>query len=129
MYDVHVLRTEAQYIHTRMTNKSTQETFCVTFVYAYNLAAERVELWEQLKQLALVTHEPWVVMGDCYCVLTDQDRIGGNPVTVHEVLDFQDCIECCEWEPMRWTGWQREVHGNSMYRIIQKRKFLKAEKT
>lgn len=39
MYDVHVLRTEAQYIHTRMRNKSTQETFCVTFVYAYNLAA------------------------------------------------------------------------------------------
>lgn len=42
MYDVHVLRTEAQYIHTRMTNKSTQDTFSVTFVYAYNLAAERV---------------------------------------------------------------------------------------
>lgn len=44
------------------------------------------EWWEQ--QLALVTHEPWVVMGDLNCVLTDQDRIGGNPVTVHEVLDF-----------------------------------------
>lgn len=40
---------------------------------------------------------PWLIFGDFNLVLKMDDRIGVNPITMGEVVDFQDCVNTCEW--------------------------------
>nr|XP_009595375.1 uncharacterized protein LOC104091687 [Nicotiana tomentosiformis] len=39
------------------------------------------------------SQDPWLTIGDFNAVLNMEDRIGGNPVTKRDVLDFQHCVE------------------------------------
>ncbi|KAF3679705.1 hypothetical protein FXO38_02651 [Capsicum annuum] len=65
----------------------------VTFVYGFNTAIERKSLWSNLKPLANQNTNPWIILGDFNAVLTQNDRINGDPVTPQETLDFQNCID------------------------------------
>lgn len=72
-----------------------QITFMVTFVYAHNLRYERRALWEYVHQISLGCQLLWILMGDFNTVLQQENRIGGNEVTLSEVVDFQKCIDKC----------------------------------
>jgi len=36
-------------------------------------------------------HTPWIIIGDFNHLLNIEDRIGGQPVTLNDVEDFQRC--------------------------------------
>ncbi|KAM3307536.1 hypothetical protein P3S67_009279 [Capsicum chacoense] len=72
-----------------------QLEFDVTFVYAFNLREERVELWDYLRKMHQICSKAWMVLGDFNVVLHKEDRMGGNAVTLAEVHDFQCCVEDC----------------------------------
>ncbi|XP_070033019.1 uncharacterized protein [Nicotiana tomentosiformis] len=38
---------------------------------------------------------PWLFMGDFNSILNMEDRIGGSPVTMPEIRDFQQCVTTC----------------------------------
>lgn len=38
---------------------------------------------------------PWRIMGNFNLVLDVEDRLGGNPVCMAEIIDFWACIEGC----------------------------------
>ncbi|XP_019233350.1 PREDICTED: uncharacterized protein LOC109213958 [Nicotiana attenuata] len=56
---------------------------------------ERRGLWEYLESQRVVCNSPWMVVGDFNSVLHMEDRIGGNPVSMPEVVDFITCVENC----------------------------------
>ncbi|XP_070018230.1 uncharacterized protein [Nicotiana sylvestris] len=60
-------------------------------VYAFNDAALRRKLWEDIKEIHEHMDEPWAVMGDFNCVLHKEERIG-SPVTMAEIRDFKQCV-------------------------------------
>ncbi|XP_070033084.1 uncharacterized protein [Nicotiana tomentosiformis] len=70
--------------------------FLLSMVYAYNSRAERKSLWSYLANISRGCHLPWLVVGDFNSVLRIDDRIGGNPITVGEIMDFHECVEECE---------------------------------
>lgn len=41
-------------------------------------------------------HKPWIIMGDFNSILNMEDRVGGSPVSVSEVVNFQIYLEICE---------------------------------
>lgn len=41
-------------------------------------------------------NQPWLILGDFNSVLQADNRIGGVPVSMGEVMQFQDCIDTCE---------------------------------
>ncbi|XP_010463164.1 PREDICTED: uncharacterized protein LOC104743817 [Camelina sativa] len=69
--------------------------FFVSFVYAYNLAEERKELWEDLKShfdSPLFTNQPWVIVGDFNEILdgAEHSTYDDNPFVTSGMRDFQD---------------------------------------
>lgn len=71
-------------------------TFLLTYIYAENEAKQRTTLWNSLRDLANGCNIPWVVMGDFNCVLSSKDKVGGNPISLNNSLDFKHCINDCE---------------------------------
>lgn len=47
---------------------------------------------------------PWVIIGDFNAVLNIDDRVGGNPVSLAEVVDFQECVKVCGWIELPHQG-------------------------
>ncbi|XP_019251316.1 PREDICTED: uncharacterized protein LOC109230251 [Nicotiana attenuata] len=92
-YKLRVLNENAQAVTCAVTFVPLQLEFLATFVYAYNSREERSELWEYLCQTAGMGHKPWITMGDFNSVLHEEDRQGGNPITLNEVIDFQSCLD------------------------------------
>ncbi|KAK6777358.1 hypothetical protein RDI58_024075 [Solanum bulbocastanum] len=39
--------------------------------------------------------KPWLVLGDFTVILHAEDRIGDNPISLTDVVDFATCIDDC----------------------------------
>ncbi|KAG5621778.1 hypothetical protein H5410_006996 [Solanum commersonii] len=52
----------------------------ISYVYAFNSREERKELWESL------------LIQNFNSILKADDRIGGNPVSWSEIVDFNECV-------------------------------------
>ncbi|KAF3653114.1 hypothetical protein FXO38_15790 [Capsicum annuum] len=50
-------------------------------------------LWDQLRTLANNCLELWLLLGDFSAILSHGDRARGDPVTPHETVDFQNCVD------------------------------------
>lgn len=46
----------------------------------------------------------WTIFGDFKVVLQSKDRLGGNPVTLVELTEFQKWLDVCVLEEMASTG-------------------------
>ncbi|XP_075083255.1 uncharacterized protein LOC142167005 [Nicotiana tabacum] len=89
----------------------------VTIVYAYNTKEERRGLRYYLEATKQGINEPWIIMGDFNSILNMDDRVGGNQVTVNEVVEFQQCVDACGIVKLppkgsKYTWCDR--HGSSM---------------
>lgn len=91
-YKLTVLSENAQAITCAAIFVPLQMELLATFVYPYNLREERRELWEYICHLSGMGHKPWIPIGDFNSMLHVEDRQGGNPVTLNEVIDFQSCL-------------------------------------
>lgn len=78
-WSVEVLVTSFQYIHMRVSWKN-QSNWLLTVVYASPNYALRQQLWEEISQLVELINEPWAVIGDFNCILSDRERKGGAVV-------------------------------------------------
>jgi len=94
----------------------------------FNLAQERLALWEDLQEIANHMSEAWCVLGDFNAILHSPDRIGGTEVNDLEIRDFADCMLNCELQEMRsmgayyswtnktiWTRIDRVFHNSYWY--------------
>ncbi|XP_074314393.1 uncharacterized protein LOC141649604 [Silene latifolia] len=93
-YNVDVLGSEAQVIHTKVTCLPTSEVWWMSMVYEFNRQTERIPLWNSLMNMKKHITGPWVVMGDFNNVLARNERIGSE-VSTAEVRDFQNCVDVC----------------------------------
>ncbi|KAL1199939.1 hypothetical protein V5N11_018346 [Cardamine amara subsp. amara] len=83
--------------------------FLCSFVYASNSAAERKELWRDIKSqhdLALFRGKPWIVMGD-YNETLDLDEHSNSdtsPQITSGMVDFQDVVWYCSLKDLKTHG-------------------------
>ncbi|XP_070045606.1 uncharacterized protein [Nicotiana tomentosiformis] len=56
---------------------------------------ERLELWDNLYYLALDMELPWMVGGDFNVILSEEEKIRGQPVYPPEYEDFAFCVNSC----------------------------------
>jgi len=64
-------------IHCESLNVNKLEKFFITYVYGFNLAQERLALWEDLQNRANSVTEAWCVLGYFNAILHPKDRMGG----------------------------------------------------
>lgn len=86
---------EPQLIHGKVLVPGNH-SFFLTCIYADNEAKVRTRLWNKLKDIAAIISGPWSIMGDFNCPLFSKDKIGGNPISLNNSIEFKDCINDCE---------------------------------
>lgn len=91
-YSVHLSVSALLYIEPQ----NGQVAFYGTFVYAFNDASSRKDLWRNLVQIH-VMQNAWVWMGDFNSVLNVEDRLGAH-LRATEFLDFKSCVDQCRME-------------------------------
>nr|XP_009789138.1 PREDICTED: uncharacterized protein LOC104236821 [Nicotiana sylvestris] len=121
-YQVKYISGTAQSITGLVTDVVLQKEFYITVVYAFNTREERRSLWQHLESMSGGIKQPWLVTGDFNSVLLADDRIGGNPVTMCEVVDFQECIDTCELMELPCGGsrytWNDKYGDNRVFSKI-----------
>ncbi|KAH0698625.1 hypothetical protein KY284_012840 [Solanum tuberosum] len=95
-YKVNTIDMTTQHITCEVFYIPLQLSFALTFVYAFNTREERRGLWSNLVTYHRGCQKAWIILGDFNLVLRAEDRIGGNPITWADVVDFHTCIEECE---------------------------------
>ena len=84
-------------------HKTTNVDFLLTIVYAKCTRSERQTLWRHLRHVN-PSSLPWLVGGDFNVVTSLDERLGGLPVQVSAMQDFNDCIDDCSLRPFTTTG-------------------------
>ncbi|KAH0757171.1 hypothetical protein KY290_020664 [Solanum tuberosum] len=78
--------------------------FFITSVYARCNALERLELWEDILQMAEEMEDPWLIGGDFNVILNKEEKLGDLAFTQSEAIDFAICINNCALEEIRSIG-------------------------
>lgn len=120
-FHVDVLWVTAQCIHLRVTSRSHKQVFDCSIIYAFNGAAERKQMWEDLKHIKNQVQGAWVVSGDFNSPLYPEDRIGSE-IQFAEIADFRECVDECDLADLHFTGskftWCNNQGGDS--RVVSK---------
>ncbi|XP_056698226.1 uncharacterized protein [Spinacia oleracea] len=113
-FTVNIVAASSQFVHCHVTPVSGRKPFYCTFVYAFNDAGMRQDLWRDL--LLLNTQEPWIVCGDFNCVMALDERIGA-PVRHRDIVDVSNCMHACGMEDIKCVGnlftWNNKQQGNN----------------
>ncbi|KAL0657477.1 hypothetical protein Bca4012_078062 [Brassica carinata] len=105
--DVHLVSTSAQIITLWVKYKESGDTFLCSFVYAFNKANERRELWREMEIIGRsVGQNPWIIQGDFNVALTSQEQSGSmnNGVDRNAIKDFQDVVLKCDMMDIAKVG-------------------------
>ncbi|XP_062114319.1 uncharacterized protein LOC133825382 [Humulus lupulus] len=103
MFQVDIRFCTSQLMHLAVRSNNGHEGFLVTFIYAFIDANGREILWRDLKILARDHKQPWVVLGDFNDILNADERVGKR-VQGGSSSSFQDCIEECQLEDVKYSG-------------------------
>lgn len=93
-----------QELTLKLANQNAGISLLVTLVYAKCRANERLALWDSLVDLSDSYQMPWIIGGDFNVIRTDEEKLGGLPVTFNEIQDFNHCINLCNMEEIQFKG-------------------------
>ncbi|XP_074327862.1 uncharacterized protein LOC141665780 [Apium graveolens] len=93
----------------------------VTFVYAFNDAIDRVQLWEYITSTCS-SPLPWTFLGNFNCITSLNKVLGGREHWIHGMQCFKDCLVNSGLEPMRTVGdtytcTNKRLHGPVFKRL------------
>ena len=120
VWKISLLSKSAQQISCLATFLEKQTTICVTFVYAFNTAAQRLSLWNELESISS-TQLPWCVAGDFNCVSHINEISGGREIWTSAMNDFNNCIVNAGLGTLRTSGDLFTWSNNCPARLIRKR--------
>ena len=99
-----IVQTTDQAIHCLTTCKSSAVTFYISFIYAFNTPVGRRPLWHNLHRFSYASQNPWILIGDFNNVLSSEERINGQPVSLYETREFKACCYDLGLSNMRSSG-------------------------
>ncbi|KAK4415298.1 hypothetical protein Salat_2637100 [Sesamum alatum] len=122
-----------QVIHYRITNKSSQLSFSISFTYGLYSIVNRRSMWEKLSELGQNLNSPWLILGDFNCVRSPEEKLGVTP-TWYELKDFTDCCLSLGLQDATSTGcfftWYSNNESNPVWckldRVLRNNEWLEA---
>ncbi|XP_048502910.1 uncharacterized protein LOC125498699 [Beta vulgaris subsp. vulgaris] len=114
-FQVDIRWMSAQAIHYFIKPTGTTTGFCSTFVYAFNNAGDREQLWKDLMLQADTMTEPSIIGGDFNCVLNKGERLGAL-VKDGEMEAFRRFVNNCGLDDIKSNGcyytWNNKQQGS-----------------
>lgn len=101
-FEVQLMLLDSQFIHLKVYNKATSREFFFTTIYATNVLANRLRLWDQLRELDVQT--AWLLGGYFNNIMRLDEREGGSTPQIQEYGPFSKFVEDCGLEDMRSKG-------------------------
>ncbi|XP_043697110.1 uncharacterized protein LOC122647868 [Telopea speciosissima] len=92
-YDVVLVQKSKQFVHAKVSIVGTSVFFFCTVFYALNSVVARKELWEDVGAIASAIINPWAVLGDFNVIRSNNEKIGGDPVRIEAMDDFNSFID------------------------------------
>ncbi|WMV59326.1 hypothetical protein MTR67_052711 [Solanum verrucosum] len=89
------------------------------------LALERLELWEDLENIADQSNNPWLVGGDFNTIVDESEKSGGLPVSQQEIVDFAHCISACSLNELKfvrscYTWWNGRIENDCIFKRLDR---------
>jgi len=114
-----------QQVTIRFKRRGSDDYFRITTVYTRCSALERLELWEQLEEIAENSTIPWLVGGDFNTIMDEDEKLGGLPVTQTEIVDFVQCTNACALNGIKFKGssytwWNGRIEEESIFKSIDR---------
>ena len=81
----------------------TGASFHCTFVYCSSMVYEQNKLFMSLHEISNSITTYWVILGDFNCVENFDER-HGQPIRLHEIQPFRDCLEWYGLYDIHYTG-------------------------
>lgn len=110
-------------------NPSSNQSFTVAFIYAYNRRVDRISLWNQIKDLAsssLLRNSPWLLLGDFNQFLSVSEiySLIPNPVSLLGMNEFQECLTTSDLFDLSFRGclftWTNKSPSNPKSRKLDR---------
>ncbi|KAG5620134.1 hypothetical protein H5410_005352 [Solanum commersonii] len=94
-------------------------------VYARCSALERLELWEDLEDIANNIIFPWIVGGDFNTIMHESEKLGGLPITQNETIDFIRCINTYALNELKFIGscytwWNGQIEEDCIFKRLDR---------
>ncbi|KAH0859375.1 LOW QUALITY PROTEIN: hypothetical protein HID58_087636, partial [Brassica napus] len=106
-HTVRLVSSSAQMITLWVKYKGSGDTFLCSFVYAFNHANERRELWREMEVIGRSAGQnPWIIQGDFNVALTSQEHSSfmNTRVDRNAIKDFQDVVLKCDMMDIAQVG-------------------------
>ncbi|XP_021850758.1 uncharacterized protein [Spinacia oleracea] len=114
-FQVNPYFSSSQLIQCAIIKPKNESQFECSFIYAHNSQQDRVALWKDLCSIAGSVNDAWILMGDFNCVLNTDERVG-SVVRLHEIQDFQSCVNTCGLVDAKLNGnfftWNNKQQGS-----------------
>ncbi|XP_009606568.1 uncharacterized protein [Nicotiana tomentosiformis] len=114
-----------QHITIKIFHQDIGKYIMMTFVYAKCSSMERLELWDNLYYLASDMELPWMVGGDFNVILSEEEKIGGQPVYPPEYEDFAFCVNSCGlfdtgYKGSLFTWWNGRSNSECIFKRLDR---------
>ncbi|XP_062100242.1 uncharacterized protein LOC133806128 [Humulus lupulus] len=103
LFDLDIRICSAQMIHCIAHSIQSKDRFSRTIVYGFNEDSNRVQLWEDLKDISAQVQGPWLLVGDFNDILLSNERVGRRR-TKAPTQEFRDCVDHCQLEDLKHSG-------------------------
>ena len=91
-------------IHVEVNVLSSNLSSLFFAIYASPRSEERCILWNNLSRVAEMHNKPWVIAGDFNEPLTDEDKLGGRPMSINRSVLFKECLDRCNMVDLGFNG-------------------------
>ncbi|KAI0522506.1 hypothetical protein KFK09_004885 [Dendrobium nobile] len=75
-----------------IVDRAGYPSFTLTVIYAENDRESRSSLWDMLRICVASQTTPWIIMGDFNCCRFASDKLGGNPLSHHQLGELNSVI-------------------------------------
>jgi len=102
--EVTFLASTEQEIHTLVKVNSSSLNWIFTAIYASPRHRERCMLWNNLNTVANSHNLPWIIAGDFNELLSNDEKLGGRPISLYRANLFKECLDSCNMADLGFNG-------------------------
>ena len=103
-FSVEIIPCNEHNIHALVKVHSPSLLFLLTTVYALPQFTKHKPFWEYLQNLALNISLPWILLGDFNDMISEEEKLGGLPISRTRMVAFRNCLDKCELIDLGFHG-------------------------
>lgn len=82
-----------------------EKNWCISGIYGYPEEGKKKDTWELLRSLKPVDEDMWLCCGDFNDILSNEEKLGGNPKNFSQLSISRDAVEDCNLLDLGFIGY------------------------